>query len=189
MGLFGIILIVVSGIWVAGEIVLAFSTLARRSGRASADRGTLVLLWVTIIIALNAASFLTFTGRGWGPFPAAVAWVGLGLIVAGLALRVWAVATMGKSFTSQVAAAPGQVVVSRGPFRLIRHPSYAGSLLSFLGLGFAFGNALAVIIIFVPVTLAFLRRIAVEEKHLKAALGEPYDAYCRRTKRLLPGII
>ncbi len=71
MGLFGVILIVVSGIWVAGEIVLGLSTLARRSGRASADRGTLILLWITIVVALNVAAFLTFSGRGWGHFSAA----------------------------------------------------------------------------------------------------------------------
>ena len=189
MPVFRTILIVTSALWVAGEMALGFMTRAKRLGRKSSDRGTLAILWVTIFTAIALAGFLTFTGRGLVYFPAAVAWLGLGFVVAGLAVRGWAVATLGPSFTSQVAAAPGQRVVARGPFRFIRHPSYAGSLVSFLGLGLAFGSVVAVVVIFVPITLAFLRRIAVEERFLKVEMGEEYEAYCRRTKRLVPGII
>jgi protein-S-isoprenylcysteine O-methyltransferase len=112
----------------------------------------------------------------------------LGLVLLGEALRLWAVFALGRFFSSQVAVSEGHRVVESGPFCIVRHPSYLGALLAFLGLGFAFGNLLAVGIIIIPITTAFVIRIYVEERVLRRALGADYAEYCRKRKRLLPGI-
>jgi len=77
-------------------------------------------------------------------------------------------------------------VVENGPYRLVRHPAYTGSLLTILGVGFAlpsWGAALVIAIIF---GISFGYRIKVEEKALVASLGEAYVLYSRRVKRLIP---
>jgi protein-S-isoprenylcysteine O-methyltransferase Ste14 len=61
-----------------------------------------------------------------------------------------------------------------------------GSIVSFLGLGIALHNWIALFVVVVPVTGSFLRRIEIEEKALLVAFDGEYAAYCRRTKRLIP---
>ena len=68
----------------------------------------------------------------------------------------------------------------------MRHPSYTGSLLAFLGFALSLGNWLSVLVIMFPITAIFLYRINVEERVLTSALGDSYVSYSRRTKRLLP---
>lgn len=79
-------------------------------------------------------------------------------------------------------------MIESGPYRLVRHPSYTGALLAFLGFGFSLGNWLALLVIIVPIFVAFAYRIKVEERALVDALGDRYVSYARRTKRLLPFI-
>jgi protein-S-isoprenylcysteine O-methyltransferase Ste14 len=59
-------------------------------------------------------------------------------------------------------------------------------LLAFLGLGVSFGNWVSLLAVLIPTVLAFMQRIAIEEKVLRRALGESYVRYIARTKRLLP---
>jgi protein-S-isoprenylcysteine O-methyltransferase len=106
--------------------------------------------------------------------------------VAGIALRWWAIIHLGRFFTVNVAIAADHRVVDDGPYRFVRHPSYTGALMSFVGLGLTTGNWLAAVVLVVPISVAFLRRITIEERVLAAALGEPYRAYAARTKRLVP---
>jgi protein-S-isoprenylcysteine O-methyltransferase Ste14 len=122
-----------------------------------------------------------FSGR-------ATAWptIGVGLILSGLALRWWAILSLGRAFTVDVAIAEGQRMVERGLYRVIRHPSYTDSILSFVGFRLAPGNWASLLAIVVPITAAFLYRIGVEECALQAGLGEDYTRYMRRTRRLLP---
>lgn len=110
------------------------------------------------------------------------------LFWAGLALRWWAVLTLGRYFQLTVVVQRDQPVVERGPYRLLRHPGYTGALLFMLGIGFAFDNVLSVLAcLFVPL-LGVLSRIHVEEELLGRELGEPYRDYSRRTRRLIPGV-
>ncbi len=68
----------------------------------------------------------------------------------------------------------------------MRHPSYTGVLLAFLGLALSLHNLLSIFLIMVPITVASLHRMNVEEQALLRALGERYASYMARTKRLLP---
>jgi len=111
---------------------------------------------------------------------------GLGLILLGLVIRWVAILSLGRLFTVDVAIVQGHHVVRTGLYKWIRHPSYTGALLSFLGLGLAFSNCYSIVVIFVPICSAFLYRIHVEEKTLLAAFGDEYREYSAATKRLIP---
>jgi protein-S-isoprenylcysteine O-methyltransferase len=115
-----------------------------------------------------------------------VRWIGLIIFVAGLALRWYAIGFLGKFFTVDVAIHSDHRLIEAGPYRYIRHPSYTGALFAFVGLGLSFGNWLSLAIFTLPILIAFLIRIQIEERALAQAMGQPYRAYQQRTRRLLP---
>ena len=110
------------------------------------------------------------------------------MIWLGLAIRVWAIAALGRAFRTTVEVDPGQAVVSTGPYRWVRHPSYSGLLLIVSGFGLAAGNWLALAVCVVLPLPALVRRISVEEAELTLVLGDRYRAYQAHTKRLIPGL-
>jgi protein-S-isoprenylcysteine O-methyltransferase Ste14 len=106
----------------------------------------------------------------------------------GLAVRAWAIAALGRSFRTTVEVDPGQAVVTTGPYRWVRHPSYSGLLAIVAGFGLAEGSWLALLACLAFLLPAILRRIRVEEAELERVLGEPYRAYEARTARLVPRV-
>lgn len=110
------------------------------------------------------------------------------LFAAGLVIRWWAIVTLGRFFTVDVVIEKDHELVERGPFRFVRHPSYTGVLLAFLGWAITLWNWVAMGIVLVPIFVAFVRRMKVEESALTEALGDQYREYMRRTKRLVPGV-
>ena len=173
------------------ELALALVRRARRAeGTTRADRGSLRVLWIVITLAITAAVSTSGHRAARLPFsPASTRAAALALLLGGLGFRWWAVMTLGRFFTVDVATHDDHTLVDTGPFRFVRHPSYAGLLLAFLGFGVSLGNALSLLLLMAPIVLAFLYRMRVEEEALRRVLGAPYNAYCARTKRLIPGVI
>lgn len=97
-----------------------------------------------------------------------------------------AVRTLGKFFTVDLAIHEGHKLVNKGLYKYIRHPSYSGSLMSFLGFGLSLNNWVSFAITFVPVFISFLYRINIEEQLLLKQEGLNYADYKKRTKRLIP---
>lgn len=116
-------------------------------------------------------------------------WLAILLMVAGIALRLYAIITLGTFFTTTVAVAAEQTLIETGPYRLIRHPSYTGFLMILLGFGLSFTNWLSVLVIMSCALVGFSYRIQVEEQVLLEKLGEPYQDYMWRTKRLIPFVL
>jgi protein-S-isoprenylcysteine O-methyltransferase len=110
------------------------------------------------------------------------------LFVVGLVFRWWAIITLGRFFTVDVTIEKDHQLVERGPFRWVRHPSYTGVLLAFVGFALTLRNWAAILVVLVPIFFAFIRRMNVEEEALRGALGERYSTYMKRTKRLIPGV-
>ena len=104
----------------------------------------------------------------------------------GVVLRWWAIIHLGRFFTVDVALAADHRVIDTGPYRLMRHPSYTGLLLMYVGFALTLDNLIALPVVLIPVMLSLLQRMRIEETALLGALGENYAAYCRRTKRLVP---
>ena len=117
---------------------------------------------------------------------AAVFSVGVVVLVGGLVLRGWSILTLGNYFTGRVIVSPDQPVVTAGPYRLLRHPSYTGFLLACVGVGLASANwvSLAAIVLLPLAVLCW--RIRVEETALAEIVGDRYRAYAAQHKRLVP---
>jgi protein-S-isoprenylcysteine O-methyltransferase len=173
-------------VYLLSEILLT-ATRRSRGDAVRQDRSTLRILWIVIVTSIVAGQFAAANWRG-ATFPHKqfVAVIGVVLFVAGLALRWWSIVKLGRFFTIDVAIAKDHELVDSGPYRLLRHPSYTGVLMAFLGFALRLGNWAAALVLLVPIFAAFFYRISVEEQALRAALGEDYAAYSRRTKRLVP---
>jgi protein-S-isoprenylcysteine O-methyltransferase Ste14 len=78
--------------------------------------------------------------------------------------------------------------VTDGPYRVIRHPAYAGTLLLTAGLGLALGNWLSLALLLVVPFVGHLPRIRAEELALERSLGDAYRDYETGTRRLVPGL-
>lgn len=181
------LLALVSAMWVLSEVVLSFRLRSAAEAEKS-DRGSFTAIWVLLAITITAGSMIRGFRPARIPNASVVFWVGIALILAGICIRIAAIITLGRFFTVKVAIQQDHKVVDRGLYSVVRHPSYSGSLISFLGLGLAFGNWLSLAIILSGALIAFAYRIRVEEAALTAALGDDYRQYAARTKRLIPGV-
>jgi len=165
----------------------------RRSGRkfkktqkAAGDERT-----AFVIQAAGLSSFVVALWIGYARIGALPNWLfypGLAMYILGLALASWAAFTLGRFFSPHVGVQADHRVIDNGPYRLIRHPRYAGGLLSAFGLGLALQSWAAVLVPVIAAGLGYAYRISVEEKFMIAHLGNEYVEYCKRTKRIIPFI-
>jgi protein-S-isoprenylcysteine O-methyltransferase Ste14 len=175
-------------VWAAFELVLRVVETVRGQGRTTGDRGTRTLIALALAAALaGGASLENRVGSAPWHLPPVAMPVGVAVMVLGLGLRAWAVLTLGRAFRTTVETSPDQTVVERGPYRVVRHPSYSGLLLIVLGFEVSTRVWPAIVLTLLPL-VAVVRRIDVEERHLVTALGPAYAAYRERTRRLVPGV-
>ena len=178
--------LVLAAIYGLSELYLA---LTRRSQTqtVSCDRCSLILLWTIIIVSLWSGIQMVRLFPGVTvPYPSGFYLLGFLLFLGGLILRWYSIGYLGRYFTVDVSISAEHKLIDSGPYRYIRHPTYTGALLAFLGLGFCFGNWLSILFLTLPIIAAFLWRIGVEERALLQALGQNYRAYAERTRRLIP---
>jgi len=173
--------------WFVAEKVHASRT--RVAPAEDLDAGSLkILMAATLAVPAGVAVGFTDFGRVGGAGGEVLAAVGLALMLAGIGIRWAAIRTLGRFFTRSVTILEGQRIVRRGLYKHLRHPSYTGYLLGNLGLGLAFANWLSTLIIFMPIALATLYRVRVEERTLLERFGDEYIAHARSTKRLIPKV-
>jgi protein-S-isoprenylcysteine O-methyltransferase Ste14 len=141
------------------------------------------------VIGLLAGFLPAYTDRidFWTIDGDAIRWLGVAVFAAGGVLRLWPVFVLGRRFSGLVAIQRGHTLVTTGIYRVIRHPSYLGLLLTALGwaLGFRSGVGLLLLALLLP---PLFSRIRAEERLLDSQFGDEYRAYAARTPRLLPGI-
>ena len=175
--------------WTASEICIAIVTRTGRGGGKVLDRGSMAILWVTIVVSITAGEWVAgtnpenmFGGSHWLKIAA------IAVLIAGLAIRWTAILSLGNAFSANVAIRDTQTVYQSGVYRFVRHPSYTGLWLAFLAVALHERNWLAAAIVLAPTTAALFYRIHVEEAALHTAFGAQYETYCKTTKRLIPGI-
>jgi protein-S-isoprenylcysteine O-methyltransferase Ste14 len=157
----------------------------------SKDSGSLEVIMLGMWIALLAAYLLAFVKawsfpRNW-QVPLFVA--GVVMILLGSLLRRYCWRTLGEYFTGDVRARADQPVVTSGPYRLVRHPSYTAGMVMFIGIGLALGNWLSLALLTIATIATYSYRVVVEERALVEAIGEPYLAYMKERKRFIPYIV
>jgi len=154
------------------------------------ERGDLsfwpIALGIMVVFFLSPLEFLYFA-----TFKPRTAWmesIGVGLVLLGSALFVWARRTLGRHYSGHVSVQKEQELVQNGPYRIIRHPAYMGYLLMALGLSLGYASLAGCASILFILLPAVIYRIRLEDRFLAAQFGAQFEQYTWRTKRLLPGI-
>lgn len=153
------------------------------------DRANRWVLPALGVIGLLSAFLPAYTDRidFWAIGGETVRWIGVVLFAAGGVLRLWPFFVLGSRFSGLVAIQSGHRLVTSGIYALIRHPSYLGLLVNALGWALVFRSGLGVILVGLTV-VPLVARILSEERLLRGHFGAEYDAYARRTWRLVPGL-
>ena len=162
----------------------------RRAKGVSGDRGSYGVIMLLLPLAIGAAFaspyYCPWAGIG-GP---AVVWLvaAVVLVWGGIAFRLWAVLTLGRFFRTSVLVHDDHELITRGPYRRLRHPSYTGTFVTVLGFGLFMGNWMSVVLSMALTMIAFGRRMAVEEEALAGKFGEAYTERKRHTWAVIPHI-
>lgn len=180
-------------IWNVPEVIGALKQMAQVSRKEASrqDRGSL-----GVLIGLQWAGLALNFLLAWLLPAAAISWhrttlfgIGVGSILLGVALRWYAIWTLGCYFTRDVAVSSNQQVIQNGPYRFVRHPAYSGTFLTMLGVGLAVTNWASLFALLVGVFSGHLYRVRVEERALIQTIGQPYIAYMQRTWRFIPFVL
>ena len=114
---------------------------------------------------------------------------GVLIVFFGSLLRRYCWRTLGEYFTGDVRARPDQPVISSGPYRLVRHPSYTAGMMMYIGIGLALGSWLSLALLTIAAIATYSYRVVVEERALLETIGEPYGAYMKERKRFIPYVV
>ena len=179
-------------IWLVPEAAGTHRQMGKVSRNADLiqDRGSFVILvglqWTGLALNFLIAWLLPVASIHWQR--TALFFLGLTIIILGVALRWYAIGVLGRYFTRDVVVSREQPVIQHGPYRLIRHPAYSGTFLTMLGVGLAVTNWASLISLLICVFLGHMYRVRIEEKALIRTIGQPYSEYMRHTKRFIPWV-
>ncbi len=153
------------------------------------DRGTgAQIIWSVYITQLAAILECAYMR-----YPESVEWdiaaiAALVFMSLGLALRTWAVVALGDFFTMHLAIQEKHTVIRRGPYSIVRHPSYLGAFILYSSTTLFLHAWFSLVFALPALTLAFLRRIYYEEEMLKKEFGDVYKTYQSQVKKCIPWV-
>lgn len=119
------------------------------------------------------------------PQSAALTVIGLAVEIGGIGFAVWARRHLGTNWSGEVRIAAGHQLIRSGPYAHLRHPIYTGVLAMYLGAALVSGQVHALIAMLL-ITLAYLRKIGLEEKLLAANFGAAWDLWRNESWALVP---
>lgn len=182
------------GILVLSEcIILLLTSGGRHGSRRSGDRGSVWLVMFVWCCGLMAGAYFRSQSvpeflRNW-LLPHFCYYIGIVFILTGVVIRCTAVMTLKKAFTFSVQTTSDQHLITTGLYRFVRNPAYTGSMLSLLGVAFAYRHILGIVSVFLLCLIGYGIRISVEEKALRTRFGEEFERYCMETKfRIIPKV-
>jgi protein-S-isoprenylcysteine O-methyltransferase Ste14 len=152
------------------------------------DRGSKIIVTVFTFLGMGAAFVLPWYAPqariALPPLP--VFATAIAMVWLGVAVYTWAVRTLGTSFRTSVTLLDGQRLITKGPYRILRHPAYTGGILILSGIGLAIGNWLSFATMSSAAVIAYGVRIRVEEAALRERFGAEFDANRNRTWAVIP---
>ena len=176
-------------VWVAFLVywqVKAFGAKSTQRIEPAASRILRVLIFLVAIILLSTTRiplswlYLQIWPVGFWPF-----WLGAAVTIAGLLLAVWARQHLGRNWSRSVTIKQDHELLTTGPYALVRHPIYTGSLTGFLGTAIALSEVRG----FISLLLIFLvlwAKLRMEEQWMRSEFGPTYSAYVQQTAALVP---
>jgi protein-S-isoprenylcysteine O-methyltransferase Ste14 len=181
-----IIIIAFSFLYGFFEIFMSMRQRNKRSIIKTDDRLSLWILTISIFLGYWLSFIVGATRIGriyhWNAFFL----IGSILVIIGLIIRISAILTLKKQFTYTVTEIENHELIENGLYKSIRHPGYLGQLIIFLGISTALSNWLSVLLMMLPVLIGYIYRITVEERFMIEQMGQKYQDYRKRTKRLIP---
>jgi protein-S-isoprenylcysteine O-methyltransferase Ste14 len=183
-----ILFIIIWSLWFLSEILLNRVLRSGGNDKKNQDKGTIRIIWITIGMANTAGILASIFIKMPISTTAIVSYTGLCVILTGMILRFFSIWSLGRFFTVDVTIREGHKLKTNGIYRLVRHPSYSGSILSFIGFGLSLNNWISLLIISIPVTIAMLIRIKTEENLLMQQFGSEYSDYMKKSWRLIPWV-
>ena len=174
--------------WAVFETVMRGLQALRATGPDTRDPSYFVLV-PALVAAVIAAEVLG--RRGGLLLPGGLVWpvaAGLALMAAGIGLRAWSIVTLGRFFQYRIKVQPGHQVVTSGPYRYVRHPSYTGIAMVLAGIALASGDVWSLLAVTALGGAGLAVRIRAEERQLTQALGAEYERFAAGRKRLVPGV-
>jgi protein-S-isoprenylcysteine O-methyltransferase Ste14 len=176
--------------WGLSEVVGSYMIPWLRGARAiksRCDRGSRAVIWFSLFGSILVAVY--FGTKGITLLPEWFFYFGLVMMVLGILFRQWSILILGRFFSTAVTVMRDHKIVTRGPYRFIRHPAYTGSLITLVGLGLASRTWGGTLLILSAFGLAYYYRIIVEENALRGEFGQEYVDYAKKTKRIIPFLL
>ncbi len=186
----GVTMVVTLWSWGLAEAVLQVRGFLRRGSTSSTEHTTLLAM----VVLMTGGGWLASLAGGWWP---ALSYSTHGTVLrtavlavgwAGIAVRLWAIVSLGRFFRGTVHVQEDHQVVRSGPYRWVRHPSYTGVILAVSAFTVMLGSTTSWLVWAGCTAVAFGYRIRVEERFLTQALGSAYTQYAAGTRRLIPGV-
>lgn len=176
-------------VWIAFLVywnLKAAHTKATTRLEPAASRIVRVLVFVIVIVLLSTTRIpLPWLYRQLWPAGLLAFWLGAAVTVAGLLFAVWAREHLGRNWSRSVTIKQDHELITSGPYSLVRHPIYTGTLAGFLGMAIALSEVRGVVVI-VLVFLVFWSKLRMEEAWMRSQFGETYANYSHQTAALVP---
>jgi protein-S-isoprenylcysteine O-methyltransferase Ste14 len=109
-------------------------------------------------------------------------------MLTGIIIRCWAVFTLRRFFSLSVIIESKQSIVKNGPYKLIRHPAYTGTILTLVGISISIRSITSILTALVIISIVYGYRIKIEEKTLINSFGNEYLDYIKNTWKIIPFI-
>jgi protein-S-isoprenylcysteine O-methyltransferase len=173
------------GAWLLLEVWVFLRDRGRDQGRTSAEsRRSFAALAIAVALAMNIPGIAPkFDVReDYGTYFS----IGIAMVWAGMLLRLWAIRTLGTFFSTQLVIQSSHSLITTGPYRFLRNPSYTGGLITMSGLGISLGNGMSLAILVLTALIVYVWRIRAEEKMLLGEFGQRYEEYKKKTWALIP---
>jgi protein-S-isoprenylcysteine O-methyltransferase Ste14 len=149
------------------------------------QRSTMFIIIAYFVCAVALISSSLLDRLNIALLPHWVSWLGIVIALAGFGLRIWSMSVLGKFYTRTLKVTENQSIVRAGPYHLIRHPGYLGSILIWSGVAASTTNWIVLFIVLIVMFGVYIYRIQSEEKMLLATNAD-YADYQKHTRRLIP---
>lgn len=181
---------IVFQILVYGIFIMELAVVLRRRKNAQKkDKGTALILFASIFLAFFIMNILLKTGVGLLPKEYHwVTYIGFAIIIVGMIFRWYSINVLGKYFTGVVMIQQDHKIIKKGPYKILRHPSYTGGIIYLVGVGVSANDWLTTLVFLITSGISYSYRIKIEEKALLEHFGNDYSNYQKETWKMIPYI-